>query len=99
MLDAQLGKGLYEASVALVLVDSQEPSEVSLTTLDTVRRMATSTCVVHTKRDLVPSDYSERHISYLSSKYALLQQFDIDCFSVNLTTGEGVDDVLAFIGM
>ncbi len=99
VLDVQLGKGLSEASVALILVDSQEPSEVPLTTLDTARIIATSTCIVHTKRDLVPNDYSEHHISYLSSKYDLLQKFDLDCFSANLTTGQGIDEVLAFIGM
>lgn len=98
-MDVQLGKGLSEASVALILVDSREPSEVPLTTLDTARRIAPSTCVVHTKRDRVPNDYSEHHISYLSSKYDLWQKYDIDCVSISLTTGEGIDDVIAFIGM
>ncbi|KAI1789342.1 hypothetical protein LXA43DRAFT_1021738 [Ganoderma leucocontextum] len=98
VLDVQLGKGFSEASVALILVDAQEPGEVSLTTLDTARRFATSTCVVHTKRDLIPCDNSERHLSYLSSKYDLSLKFDIDCLSVNVTTGDGINDVLAFVG-
>ncbi|KAM5530676.1 hypothetical protein V8D89_015648 [Ganoderma adspersum] len=98
VLDVQLGKGLSEASVALILVDSQDPREVPLTTLETTRRIAPSTCVVHTKGDRVPSDYSEHHISYLSSKYDLWQKYDIDCLSTNLITGEGIDDVIAFIG-
>ncbi|TFY76978.1 hypothetical protein EWM64_g7035 [Hericium alpestre] len=67
-------------------------------TLDTARKIATSTSLIHTKRDLIPRDYSERHISYLSSKYELSLKFNIDCLSVSLTTGEGIEDVLAFIG-
>ncbi len=98
MLDVQLGDGLSQASVALILLDAQEPEIFSPATLDVARGVATSTCVVHTKIDLVPCDYSDRHLRYLGSKPFLSHQFDVDCLSVNLKTGAGVEDVLAFIG-
>ncbi|PIL23323.1 hypothetical protein GSI_14634 [Ganoderma sinense ZZ0214-1] len=97
-LEVQLGDRLSEASVALILVDAREPGILSPATVDVAQRVATSTCVVHTKLDLVPCDYSHNHLRYLGSKPLLSHRFDIDCLSVNLTTGEGIDDVLAFIG-
>ncbi|KAI1794471.1 hypothetical protein LXA43DRAFT_142471 [Ganoderma leucocontextum] len=98
LLDVQPGDGSSQASVALILLDAQEPEGLSPATLDVARRIATSTCIVHTKLDLVPCDYSERHLRYLGSKPFLSYKFDVDCLSVNLATGQGVDDVLAFIG-
>ena len=98
MLEAQLGEALSQASIALILLDAREPEVLLPDTLDVARRVATSACVLHTKLDLVPCDYSEPHLRYLASKPLLSHQFDVDCLSVNLTTGEGVDDVLAFIG-
>lgn len=98
MLEVQLGDGLPQASVALILVDAREPDILSPATLDVARRVATSTCVVHTKLDLVPCDYSIPHLRYLGSKPFLSYHFDVDCLCVNLTAGEGVDDILTFIG-
>ena len=98
MLEVQLGDDLSQASIALILLDAREPEILSPKTIDVARKVAISTCVVHTKSDLVPCDYSDLHLRYLTSKPLLSHDFDIDCLSVNLTTEEGADDVLAFIG-
>ena len=98
MLEVQLGEALSQASISLILLDAREPDVLFPDTLEVARRVATSACAVLTKLDLVPCDYSESHLQYLASKHLLSYQFDIDCLSVNPTTGEGVDDILAFIG-
>ena len=98
MLDVQLGSELSKASVALILIDAQSPKVLTQTTLDMARTMATSTCVVHTKVDLLPADHSPTHLHYLGSVPYLAFFFDVDCLPVSLTTGEGVDGILLFIG-
>nr|VWP00666.1 Uncharacterized protein [Ganoderma boninense] len=98
VLDVQLGAALEsKASVALVLLDAQNPQDLSRTTVDVARTAAASTCVVHTKVDLLPSDHSPDHLYYLGSIPYLAFVFDIDCLPVSLTTGKGVDGVLSFI--
>ncbi|PIL23322.1 hypothetical protein GSI_14633 [Ganoderma sinense ZZ0214-1] len=98
LLEVQLGDGLSQASVAMILLDARKPEIISLDTIDVARRIAISTCVVHTKLDLVPCDYSDPHLRFLASRPLLSHRLDVDCLSVNLKTGEGIDDILAFIG-
>jgi hypothetical protein len=57
-------------------------------------------CVVGTKRDVIPQDYSDLDLrirSYLS--YFGCYMMDLQYFSASSTTQNGIDDVLRFIGI
>ncbi|TBU44712.1 hypothetical protein BD309DRAFT_990089 [Dichomitus squalens] len=96
---AELSTRQVDATVAFILVDARQPSsDIEEDTVAAARRVAQSICILHTKTDLVPGDHSNRHLGYLGSHPYLSYKWDVDCLSASLATGEGVDDILAYIG-
>ncbi|KAI0757995.1 hypothetical protein C8Q74DRAFT_1360217 [Fomes fomentarius] len=85
-------------SIALVTVDSSVPRIGSLKpTLDIAREAAPYVCVVFTKSDLIPRDYSMTHLNFLEKVPNVSYVHDIDCISVSTTSREGLDDLFACI--
>ncbi|KAI0757990.1 hypothetical protein C8Q74DRAFT_1302518 [Fomes fomentarius] len=85
-------------SIALVTVDSSVPRIGPLKpTLDIAREAAPHVCVVFTKSDLIPRDYSMTHLNLLGRVPETSYVYDIDCIPVSTTSGEGLNDLFACI--
>ncbi|KAI0070973.1 hypothetical protein K474DRAFT_1712852 [Panus rudis PR-1116 ss-1] len=60
-------------------------------------RAAPMLCVVRTKIDMIPRDYSEEHLSYLADKHIFEYWQAVPYAAVSSITKEGMDDLLACI--
>lgn len=56
-------------------------------------------CVVGTKRDVIPQDYSDLDLSIRSYSSYFACYMDLQYFSASSITQNGIDDVLYFIGI
>ncbi|KAI0684377.1 hypothetical protein C8Q76DRAFT_315401 [Earliella scabrosa] len=84
-------------SIALILADASSLPETIDPALRAARQCAPVVCLVYTKVDLVPRDYSINHIEFLGSGPFVGYTYDLDFFSVSCVTGEGIDDLLEYI--
>ncbi|KAI0705740.1 hypothetical protein C8T65DRAFT_652611 [Cerioporus squamosus] len=95
--NAQLGRKGSPASVAVVLYDPTNAKRQIAPFVHEARQAASSVCIVQTKMDLVPSDFSSRHLDFCSVAADMGYKYQVDCFDVGLTVGDGVDELLAYL--
>ena len=67
--------------------------------LKAAREAASLVYVVQTKVDLIPRDFSPAHKRLLQTPAWFRYYRDIDCFPISTVTGEGIDELVCFIGM
>ncbi|KAI0705739.1 hypothetical protein C8T65DRAFT_652609 [Cerioporus squamosus] len=97
MFLARLGDEDSPAPIAVVLYDPTNPKANIAAHIQAAQHSAASVCVVQTKIDLVPSDFSDAHLASLQVAPWMGYNFQLDCFDVSLTTGDGFDALLTYL--
>jgi len=95
--DVRLGIIPAPVDVALVLLDATQGRQSLDSELKLAREAAPLAFIIQTKIDLIPRDYSAEHLSYLEKQPSYRYFSNTECLNISVLTGEGVNDLLAYI--
>lgn len=84
--------------VALVLQETACTSSLD-TYLPIARTAAPRICVVQSKIDLVPHDWSWKHVNSLGFAVWCRHTYKVECLLVSTMSGDGIDGLLNYLGV
>lgn len=86
-----------DCDVALVLQETRCTPSLDLY-LPIARTAAPQICVIQSKIDLAPRDWSSEHAKLLNFAPWCRYTYNVECLLVSTLSGEGIDDLLSYLG-